>query len=132
MKWLWTTADLIAAMHGRPIGNLPQGVTGISIDSREIGAGEAFFAIKGDRVDGHDFASFAVANGAALLVVSEGKLPALGRLVTPMIVVQDVLQAGDTLIVAGKGHEEGQTVGTVTLPFSDHAELRAALGELDR
>lgn len=93
MKWLWTSADLIAAMHGRPIGNLPQGITGISIDSRAIGAGEAFFAIKGDRVDGHDFASFAVANGASLLVVSEGKLPALGRLVTPMIVVQDVLQA---------------------------------------
>ena len=93
MKWLWTIADLVAAMHGRPIGNLPQGVTGISIDSRAIAAGEAFFAIKGDRVDGHDYASFAVANGAALLVVSEGKLPALGRLVTPMIVVQDVLQA---------------------------------------
>lgn len=93
MKWLWTSADLIAAVHGRPIGNLPQGVTGISIDSRAIGPGEAFFAIKGDRVDGHDFASFAVANGASLLVVSEGKLPALGRLVTPMIVVQDVLQA---------------------------------------
>ena len=93
MTWLWTSADLIAAMHGRPIGNLPQGVTGISIDSRVIAPGEAFFAIKGDRVDGHDFASFAVANGAGLLVVSEGKLPALGRLVTPMIVVQDVLQA---------------------------------------
>jgi UDP-N-acetylmuramoyl-tripeptide--D-alanyl-D-alanine ligase len=93
VTWLWTSADLIAAMHGRPIGNLPQGVTGISIDSRAIGPGEAFFAINGDRVDGHDFASFAVANGAALLVVSEGKLPALGRLVTPMIVVQDVLAA---------------------------------------
>ncbi len=93
MNWLWTSADLVAAMHGRPIGNLPQGVTGISIDSRAIAPGEAFFAIKGDRVDGHDFASFAVANGAGLLVVSEGKLPALGRLVTPMIVVQDVLQA---------------------------------------
>jgi UDP-N-acetylmuramoyl-L-alanyl-D-glutamate--2,6-diaminopimelate ligase len=39
-----------------------------------------------------------------------------------------MLQAGDTLIVAGKGHEEGQTVGTVTLPFSDHAEIRQALG----
>ncbi|WP_411032638.1 UDP-N-acetylmuramoylalanyl-D-glutamyl-2,6-diaminopimelate--D-alanyl-D-alanine ligase [Shinella sp. BYT-45] len=93
MNWLWTSADLVAAMHGRPIGNLPQGVTGISIDSRAITPGEAFFAIKGDRVDGHDFASFAVANGASLLVVSEAKLPALGRLVTPMIVVPDVLQA---------------------------------------
>ncbi|KQT00137.1 MULTISPECIES: UDP-N-acetylmuramoyl-L-alanyl-D-glutamate--2,6-diaminopimelate ligase [unclassified Rhizobium] len=40
----------------------------------------------------------------------------------------DMLKSGDTLIVAGKGHEEGQTVGTVTLPFSDHAELRNALG----
>src|SRR5690606_32547363 len=38
-----------------------------------------------------------------------------------------LLEAGDTLIVAGKGHEEGQTVGEVTLPFSDHAELRRAL-----
>ncbi|TAA62632.1 UDP-N-acetylmuramoyl-L-alanyl-D-glutamate--2,6-diaminopimelate ligase [Shinella sp. JR1-6] len=43
-----------------------------------------------------------------------------------------MLQSGDTLIVAGKGHEEGQTVGTATLPFSDHAELRKALEELDR
>lgn len=93
MKWLWTIADLVAATHGRPIGNMPQGVTGISIDSRAITPGEAFFAIKGDRVDGHDFASFAIANGASLLVVSEGKLPALGRLVTPMIVVPDVLTA---------------------------------------
>ncbi|MCD2181768.1 UDP-N-acetylmuramoyl-L-alanyl-D-glutamate--2,6-diaminopimelate ligase [Rhizobium sp. GN54] len=43
-----------------------------------------------------------------------------------------MLSAGDTLIVAGKGHEEGQTIGSVTLPFSDHAELRKALEELDR
>ena len=41
-----------------------------------------------------------------------------------------MLSSGDTLIVAGKGHEEGQTVGDVTLPFSDHAELRKALEEL--
>jgi UDP-N-acetylmuramoyl-L-alanyl-D-glutamate--2,6-diaminopimelate ligase len=39
-----------------------------------------------------------------------------------------MLKAGDTLIVAGKGHEEGQTVGSVILPFSDHAELKKALG----
>ncbi len=42
-----------------------------------------------------------------------------------------MLSSGDTLIVAGKGHEEGQTVGDVTLPFSDHAELRKALEEFD-
>ncbi|NEI71249.1 UDP-N-acetylmuramoyl-L-alanyl-D-glutamate--2,6-diaminopimelate ligase [Rhizobium lusitanum] len=38
-----------------------------------------------------------------------------------------LLKSGDTLIVAGKGHEEGQTIGGVTLPFSDHVELRKAL-----
>jgi UDP-N-acetylmuramoyl-L-alanyl-D-glutamate--2,6-diaminopimelate ligase len=40
-----------------------------------------------------------------------------------------MLGAGDTLIVAGKGHEEGQTIGTETLHFSDHEEVRAALAE---
>ena len=40
-----------------------------------------------------------------------------------------MLGSGDTLIVAGKGHEEGQIVGAETFPFSDHAEVRAALKE---
>jgi UDP-N-acetylmuramoyl-L-alanyl-D-glutamate--2,6-diaminopimelate ligase len=38
-----------------------------------------------------------------------------------------LLSTGDTLIVAGKGHEEGQTIGDVTHPFSDHQEVRLAL-----
>ena len=37
------------------------------------------------------------------------------------------LRAGDVLVVAGKGHETGQTTAGVTLPFSDHDELRAAM-----
>lgn len=41
-----------------------------------------------------------------------------------------LLRAGDTLIVAGKGHEEGQTIGDRVLPFSDHLELRKALEEM--
>ncbi len=40
-----------------------------------------------------------------------------------------LLSSGDTLIVAGKGHEEGQTIGDTVLPFSDHLELRKALEE---
>ncbi len=38
-----------------------------------------------------------------------------------------MLKPGDTLIIAGKGHEEGQTVGDTTLPFSDRQEARRAL-----
>ncbi len=110
MNWLWTSEEMTAVMGGRPIGALPEGISGISIDSRSIGAGEAFFAIKGDRVDGHDYASIAVANGASLIVVSEAKLPALGRLTVPMIVVEDVLDALGRLAVASRERSRARIV----------------------
>ena len=44
-------------------------VTGLSIDSRTIAPGEAYFAIKGDVHDGHDFVDAALKAGAALAVV---------------------------------------------------------------
>ena len=41
------------------------------------------------------------------------------------------LQSGDVLLVAGKGHEEGQTIGNNVLPFSDHDAVAAAIrGEI--
>src|SRR5271154_548765 len=43
---------------------------GYSIDSRTISAGELFFAVKGERVDGHDYVEAALANGAVAAVVS--------------------------------------------------------------
>ncbi|MBY3177501.1 UDP-N-acetylmuramoylalanyl-D-glutamyl-2,6-diaminopimelate--D-alanyl-D-alanine ligase [Rhizobium leguminosarum] len=110
MSWLWTTEDMIAAMAGRPFGTLPEGITGISIDSRSIAPGEAFFAIKGDRVDGHDYASMAMANGASLLVVSEARLPAMGRLTVPMIVVEDVLAALGRLGLASRERSKARII----------------------
>ncbi len=38
-----------------------------------------------------------------------------------------MLETGDVLLIAGKGHETGQIVGATTLPFSDHAAVAAAL-----
>ena len=43
---------------------------GYSIDSRTIGAGDLFFAVKGERVNGHDFVEAALANGAVAAVVA--------------------------------------------------------------
>lgn len=110
MSWLWTTETMISAMDGRPAGTPPEGITGISIDSRSIAPGEAFFAIKGDRLDGHDFASIAAANGASVIVVSEAKLPAMGRLPLPMIVVEDVLVALGKLAAVSRERSKAQII----------------------
>ncbi|WP_448202829.1 UDP-N-acetylmuramoyl-L-alanyl-D-glutamate--2,6-diaminopimelate ligase [Azospirillum sp. sgz302134] len=40
------------------------------------------------------------------------------------------LSAGDVLVIAGKGHEQGQTVGTEVLPFDDATEAKAAVAEV--
>ena len=37
------------------------------------------------------------------------------------------LRKGDVLLIAGKGHETGQTIGTTIIPFSDHDAVAAAL-----
>jgi UDP-N-acetylmuramoyl-L-alanyl-D-glutamate--2,6-diaminopimelate ligase len=39
----------------------------------------------------------------------------------------DGLEAGDVLVIAGKGHETGQIIGQKTVPFSDHQAVREAL-----
>jgi len=39
----------------------------------------------------------------------------------------EALQSGDVLLVAGKGHEEGQIVGEKVIPFSDHEAVAAAI-----
>ncbi|MBS3649179.1 UDP-N-acetylmuramoylalanyl-D-glutamyl-2,6-diaminopimelate--D-alanyl-D-alanine ligase [Pseudaminobacter sp. 19-2017] len=110
MSLLWTADELIAAMDGRPFGTMPTGVTGISIDTRTLKTGEAFFAIKGETMDGHDFATAAVKAGAAILVVAEGKLPALGRLTAPMIVVPDVLVGLEKLGIAARARSSAKII----------------------
>ncbi|MGE0281792.1 MAG: UDP-N-acetylmuramoylalanyl-D-glutamyl-2,6-diaminopimelate--D-alanyl-D-alanine ligase [Rhizobiaceae bacterium] len=110
MSLLWTSEAMIAAMDGRPFGAMPDGITGISIDSRSLTPGEAFFAIKGDTMDGHDFATAAMAAGAALLVVAEARLPALGRLNVPMIVVTDVLVALEKLGIAARARAKAKII----------------------
>ena len=62
-------ADLVA-IFGTAAADLPRSiqVTGISTDSRTLKPGNAFIALKGERFDGHDFASDAVRSGATALL----------------------------------------------------------------
>lgn len=108
--FLWTTDDLAKAMHGRRFGDLPKGVTGISIDTRTILPGEAFFAIKGERFDGHQFVTQAMKAGATLAVVAEERLVAMGRTSLPFIVVDDVLEAMRRLAHAARARTSAKIV----------------------
>jgi UDP-N-acetylmuramoyl-tripeptide--D-alanyl-D-alanine ligase len=110
MTLLWTSEALVAAMDGRPLGPMPEGISGISIDSRSLQPGDAFFAIKGEAMDGHDFATAAIKAGAGVLVVAEGKLPSLGRLTAPIVVVEDVLVALEKLGVAARARSQAKII----------------------
>jgi UDP-N-acetylmuramoyl-tripeptide--D-alanyl-D-alanine ligase len=110
VSYLWTKDELISAMGARVIGDVPEGITGISIDSRTAGSGEAFFAIKGDTFDGHDFITAAMVSGAAVCVVSEGKIPALGKVTAPLIVVDDVLAGLERLALAARARSKAKII----------------------
>ena len=85
--------EFVAATGGRTVGPSAPQVTGISIDTRTLQPGDAFFAIQGDRFDGHDFASQAMRAGASVLVIDQARAIALSSLQIPKIVAGDVLKA---------------------------------------
>jgi len=64
---------------------------------------------------------------AAVLAACPGALE-IGDRAAAIAAALDGLRPGDVLAVAGKGHEQGQTVGTETLPFDDVSVVRRLAG----
>lgn len=125
---LWTSAAMMEAMRATPRGALPEAITGISIDSRTLAPGEAYFAIKGDVHDGHDFVEAALGRGAALAVVAKeqaARFAADARL----LVVDDVLAGLVDLARAARARFGGKVIavtGSVGKTSTKEA-LRAVL-----
>src|SRR5579863_2861631 len=69
--------------------------TGYSIDSRTLAPGELFFAVRGERFDGHDFVLSAAHRGAVAAVVARSKIAALpdDALSVPLLISEDPLLA---------------------------------------
>ena len=72
---------------------------GYSIDSRTVRAGQLFFAVKGERLDGHDFVEQALGNGAIAAVVRKDQLSRYPREMR-LLAVEDTLVALQTLATA--------------------------------
>ena len=106
---LWKVQTMAAAMNAEARGHLPADVVGISIDSRTLRPGEAFFAIKGDKHDGHDFVHAALSAGAALAVIAAEQAGRFGE-DSPFLVVNDVLGAMRALARQARAHTSARIV----------------------
>jgi UDP-N-acetylmuramoyl-tripeptide--D-alanyl-D-alanine ligase len=108
MTVLWTIEAMATAMGAARQGTLPQSVGGISIDTRSIEPGEAFFAIQGDNRDGHQFVAAALAAKAGLAVVNRrAQFPADA----PLLIVPDVLAALRELAAAARLRTNAKVIG---------------------
>jgi UDP-N-acetylmuramoyl-tripeptide--D-alanyl-D-alanine ligase len=106
---LWTLDAMTDAMKAQRMGALPRVVRGLSIDTRSIRPGEAFFAIQGENRDGHDFVEAALKAGAGLAVVAAGKQSAMPK-GAPLLVVPDVLEALNELARASRARSTAKIV----------------------
>jgi UDP-N-acetylmuramoyl-tripeptide--D-alanyl-D-alanine ligase len=89
-NFLWTVPRLLEATGGRLLGGSATApIGGIAIDSRRLQPGEAFVAITGRRLEGHDFLDDALDRGASCLIVSREISCANGSSDVPVIRVPE-------------------------------------------
>jgi UDP-N-acetylmuramoyl-tripeptide--D-alanyl-D-alanine ligase len=140
----WTLDRIAAALEPHAAGSLPRGsqaVSGITTDTRKIGKGNVFVALKGERFDGHDYLRDAVRDGASALVVS--KAPKLNSLGVPIYEVRDTLVAlgalgrywrrawGKTIIGVAGSNGKTSTKDLIRAALSRAYNVHATSGNLN-
>jgi UDP-N-acetylmuramoyl-tripeptide--D-alanyl-D-alanine ligase len=140
----WTLDRIAAALADQASGKLPRGsseVSGITTDTRKIGKGDMFVALRGERFDGHDYLRDAVRDGASALVVS--RAPKLDTLGVPIFEVRDTLIAlgalahywrrawGKTIIGVAGSNGKTSTKDLLRAALSRSYTVHATIGNLN-
>jgi len=140
----WTLDRIAAALREHSTGSLPRGpasVSGITTDTRKIGKGDVFVALKGERFDGHDYLRDAVRDGASALVIS--RVPKLNSLGVPLYEVRDTLVAlgalahywrrawGKTIIGVAGSNGKTSTKDLIRAALSRSYAVHATTGNLN-
>jgi UDP-N-acetylmuramoyl-tripeptide--D-alanyl-D-alanine ligase len=140
----WTLNHVAAALEECASVTLPRGgteIAGITTDTRAIGPGQLFVALRGERFDGHDFLEAAVAAGASGVVVSRS-LP-LGVLGVPVFQVDDTLVAlgalatywrrawGKTIVAVAGSNGKTTTKDLIRGAIGDELRVHATTGNLN-
>ena len=96
--------------HGRLLGSGAEladtEITGVAIDTRKLQSGDLFVAIKGERVDGHDYLAEAAAHGAVAALVTRKVDSEL-----PQVLVDDTALALGDLASAVRAQRDVRVVG---------------------
>ena len=129
----WSLDRVAAALTPHAEGNLPLGsqpLRAVSTDTRQIGAGDLFVALVGDRFDAHDFLAEAVERGAAALVISRPERAA--GLGVPVYAVHDTLVALGALAHAYRRAWNGPLIAVAGSNGKTTTKdmIRAALGRV--
>jgi UDP-N-acetylmuramoyl-tripeptide--D-alanyl-D-alanine ligase len=98
---LWSLAAVVQATGGVVYGQPADHLTGVSIDSRTLQQGEIFVAIRGEKMDGHDYVPTSIFNGAGVAIVSRLD-PAWPDNIPLLLVQDDPLHALERLGVAAR------------------------------
>ncbi len=122
MSPLWTASEIAEATGGTVHGEFD--VAGATFDSREVGPGDLFIALKGEATDGHRFVDLAFAAGAAGALVGE-------TVPHPHVHVPDTMLALNNLAWASRDRCQGKVIG-VTGSVGKTGTKEALWAALDR
>jgi len=119
---LWTAEEVAQATGGS--ASFDFAISGVAFDSREVGDGDLFIALKGEATDGHQFLDKAYAAGAAGALVSQ-------PVDQPHILVEDTTAALNALGAAARVRMNGKVIG-VTGSVGKTSTKEALYAALDR
>jgi len=119
---LWTSAEIAAATGGTASTDFI--VSGVAFDSREVGPGDLFIALKGEATDGHRFLDQCFAQGAAGALVSADTRH-------PHVRVADTTAALEALARASRARTSAKIIG-VTGSVGKTGTKEALFAALDR
>ncbi len=122
MSPLWTAQEIAAVTGGEASQSFD--VTGVAFDSREVGPGDLFVAMKGEATDGHRFVEQAFASGASGALVST-------EIAFPHVRVADPNRALESLGAESRARAAAKVIG-VTGSVGKTSTKEALFAALDR
>lgn len=104
---LWTSQDAEKATSGK--ATAPFAATGVSIDTRTLQKGDLFVALKGEKLDGHNYIKAAFAAGASVAMVSKDYVPEDKN--WPLLIVDDTTKGMEALGIFARARSQAVIVG---------------------